>query len=318
MDQLRDFMASGAFGACISLPDEDVTNRTWKVFLCREQGQFEDAEGAVFHAELFSSIRKENVVTTREMHSKWVKAAVDAIRQNAITKVVVSRFILKEFIAKPSTIDLLVKMMKRYSNACLFYIRHPEFGEWIGASPELLLSQFNHEYTTYSLAGTQKFQHGLKSHWSEKLIKEQQLVTDFITDRIQSIHAEQIRIDGPLDYESGPLVHLRTKIQFTADREAKDIADILHPTSAVCGMPRLEAKSFIEQNETHDRGLYTGYFGWSTPHDHSIYYVALRCMQILPEGYGIYVGGGITDQSDPEEEWMETEHKSRVMLDILE
>jgi isochorismate synthase len=93
----------------------------------------------------------------------------------------------------------------------------------------------------------------------------------------------------------------------------------LHPTSAVCGMPLEAALTFLLNNEPYDRRYYTGYLGelnlGTDAQTHL--YVNLRCMEIKDQMAHIYVGGGITKDSDPELEWQETVAKSETMLHVL-
>ena len=46
-------------------------------------------------------------------------------------------------------------------------------------------------------------------------------------------------------------------------------------------------------------------------------YVNLRCMKLTAGIASIFVGGGITKDSIPEQEWQETIAKSKTMLGIL-
>ena len=100
---------------------------------------------------------------------------------------------------------------------------------------------------------------------------------------------------------------------YTADRmtrrigeieefELKNLLNTLHPTPAVCGLPKEAAKSFILQNEKYDRTFYTGFL--SEINDNSVTkpFVNLRCVEIDKKLAEIYVGGGVTEQSDPEKE----------------
>jgi isochorismate synthase len=46
-------------------------------------------------------------------------------------------------------------------------------------------------------------------------------------------------------------------------------------------------------------------------------FVNLRCMKITPDYISLYVGGGITLDSDPAEEWNETRLKALSLLKIM-
>ncbi len=41
-------------------------------------------------------------------------------------------------------------------------------------------------------------------------------------------------------------------------------------------------------------------------------------MQVFPEKYALYVGGGITCDSEMEKEWKETEAKAQTLLSVIE
>ena len=136
--------------------------------------------------------------------------------------------------------------------------------------------------------------------------------------------------------KAGNLLHLCNDIKgFLPDGNSlKDLIEKLHPTAAVCGLPRKEVRDFILKEEGYDRSFYTGFLGElhhkdddeSSEQEHSRslesnLFVNLRCMQLLegqnPEAI-IYVGGGITLESDPLEEWKETVHKSLIMKSVIE
>ena len=112
----------------------------------------------------------------------------------------------------------------------------------------------------------------------------------------------------------------------------------LHPTPAVCGLPKELAKDFILRNEKHKRQYYTGFLGelnfkeeiirpstrknqenraYRTLKNRTSLYVNLRCMEIRGNRVSIFVGGGITKESVPEMEWEETKDKTRTMLNII-
>lgn len=314
---VKEWVESSAYGALLMLPSLTEHPREIKLFVENESGELRDESGAVFYAECFPDLQKVNLVTSQTDHRTWVREAVDQIQKGLLNKVVVSRYLEKEYPASLSKFQLIQDISLRYTSACVFYIRHQDFGEWIGATPELLLSGSVGKYKTMALAGTQKLRTGVVPEWNMKLREEQQLVTDFILQQLAESNAWNIQIDGPHDHIAGPLVHLRSNICFESKNGIHQLAAKLHPTSAVCGVPRERAIEFIQQHESHQRGLYTGYFGFSTDEDSGEFYVALRCMQIKSNQCGIYVGGGITSASDPEEEWIETENKSRVMLDLI-
>ena len=97
----------------------------------------------------------------------------------------------------------------------------------------------------------------------------------------------------------------------------------MHPTPAVCGLPRNNAKDFVLKNENYHRSFYTGFLGEINMEDknlnskNSSLFVNLRCMEIRNEKASIYVGGGITKDSVAKKEWEETVSKSKTMKKVL-
>jgi isochorismate synthase len=197
-----------------------------------------------------------------------------------------------------------------------------------------------HQFSMMALAGTQDYKGTLNVVWKEKEIKEQQIVTDFITKNLKPL-VKKIEVSDVKTVKAGNLVHLRTMISASLEMEDFNLNHILsnlHPTPAVCGMPKQKAKSFILKNEHYKRTFYAGYLGelnyeltvrprsgkrnienraYSIPKKCSQLYVNLRCMQIKNDKAFIYVGGGITKASNPEKEWDETVSKSKVIKRVL-
>lgn len=94
--------------------------------------------------------------------------------------------------------------------------------------------------------------------------------------------------------------------------------ELLHPTSAVCGMPKNKTKEFIVAKEQYDRELYSGYLGPVNMNNRTNIFVNLRCMQVQENFAILYAGAGITGDSDPEKEWRETEIKMDTLLQFLD
>ncbi|NBO61673.1 MAG: hypothetical protein EBU82_12015 [Flavobacteriia bacterium] len=90
----------------------------------------------------------------------------------------------------------------------------------------------------------------------------------------------------------------------------------MHPTPAVCGIPPYLAQESIKSLERHQRELYTGVIGFMNP-EQTHCYVNLRCAQIIDGMLHAYAGAGITADSDPEAEWIETENKSNTLFSLL-
>ncbi|MFS4455749.1 chorismate-binding protein [Maribacter sp. 2304DJ31-5] len=286
-----------------------------------------------------SFFQNNEIVTNppeKSFHIDLVKKGVHNIKKGRFQKIVLSRKI--NAVTKTDPIQLFRKLLKMYENAFCYLWFHPKVGMWLGATPEILLKTKGRGFTTMSLAGTQIKDNDSGPNWQDKELKEQRLVTDYIINALTD-KVNKLEIGGLESVSAGHLWHLRTKISGNYKIERlNDLIHALHPTPAVCGMPKKETREFILNTENYNRLFYTGYLGeLNFPMDqlrnrnsHNIennayktvlkcteLYVNLRCMSLLKGKASIYVGGGITADSDPEKEWEETVHKSNTMLKVL-
>ena len=253
----------------------------------------------------------------KENHTNLVAKTIDQILTNSLKKVVISRKELVK-ITDFNLLEIYKKLLQTYSNAFVYVWFHPKVGLWFGATPETLLEVEEGNFTTMSLAGTQVYKNSENVVWQSKELEEQQLVTDFIESQLKNITSD-LKINKKETTKAGDLLHLKTKVSGklnTKNSTLKALIKALHPTPAVCGLPRKKSKEFILKNENYDRNFYTGYLGEINLPNTNLF-VNLRCMEIKDNNALIYIGGGITKDSNPEKEWEETVSKSKVMKRVL-
>ncbi|RED45480.1 isochorismate synthase [Winogradskyella eximia] len=271
-------------------------------------------------------------------HIELVSKGIDNIKTKDLKKVVLSRCVTKS-LQNSNPITIFKRLFNAYKNAMVYCWFHPKVGLWIGATPELLFKVEGKRLTTISLAGTQAFKENETVNWTTKEVEEQQIVTDYITKEITPF-TKMINVSDVDTVRAGNLLHLKTRIISVIKDKAKlkSIIDALHPTPAVCGFPKVDAKDFILQHENYNREFYTGFLGelnlkqnttrntnrrnvennaYAVVKTQSNFYVNLRCMQLKASSAHIYVGGGITKDSNPEKEWEETVNKAETMLKVI-
>lgn len=253
-------------------------------------------------------------------HIKLVATAREVIKNKKASKIVVSR--KKELEMKSFKIDVLInRLFNVFSNTYRYIWYHPDTGLWCGATPEVLVKTEGLSFTTMALAGTQKVNGKRPPDWTSKEIKEQQYVTDAITTSLQRV-TSVVKISKTYDQIAGSVAHLRTDITGVLKNGKATLATIakaLHPTPAICGTPTKFSREFIRSHEGYDREYYTGYTGPVNPEDNdSQLFVNLRCLKIENSIASLYVGGGITIDSEPEMEWEETKNKMQTMLQVLQ
>lgn len=257
----------------------------------------------------------------KHYHKNLINNALKQIKTNTFKKVVLTRYI--DVPGSYDPIRLFRFLLGQGPKALCYLWHHPQIGTWAGATPENLLNFGQGRFETMALAATHAS--GPQSTWTPKEIEEQRIVTEYIT-RVLGGVSEDMTITGPETVEAGPVSHLRTRISGRAkEADLSKIIDELHPTPAVAGVPLEPSVAFIKQNEGYDREFYTGFLGeLNMPEGIGTelmrvtrLFVNLRCMQLLPQKARIYIGGGITEASDPDSEWEETVAKSRAMRDII-
>jgi isochorismate synthase len=280
-------------------------------------------------------------LTDPDEQSRYIRnvtAAVEAMQRGEFRKVVLSRVKRVRFDQAPRVTSLFDKLCARYPTAFVSAVYLPETNQvWLSATPERLVSvDQDGLFRTVSLAGTQSAfeadgtpKRPSEAMWSQKEIEEQALVNRYIIECFKKIRLREYLEEGPKTIIAGNLMHLCTS--FTVDTQqvrypqlGTVMLRLLHPTSAVCGMPRDRAFDFIQRHEAHNREFYAGFLGpvnISQPEQQagaaSNLFVHLRCMKLEGDQATLYAGAGITEDSNPEREWQETEMKCQTVLAVL-
>ncbi|WBX70551.1 isochorismate synthase [Tenacibaculum retecalamus] len=288
------------------------------ILLPKEHSLFQEEE-ALFKIDLSDENNFEPDYSSEKSHINLVEKGIKAIDENQFKKVVLSRkeeLKLTDF----NAIKTFKKLLANYPNAFTYIWFHPKVGTWLGATPETLVQIKDNNFKTMSLAGTQVFNNTTNVSWSPKEIEEQQFVTDYITDKLISICKKTVK--GTVKtIKAGNLLHLRTLISGEMNSENSTLIKKLHPTPAVCGLPLETSKAFILKNENYNRSYYTGFLGELNlkidTKNTSELFVNLRCMEIKNSSAFIFIGGGITKESNPKSEWKETIAKTKTMKKIL-
>lgn len=284
-----------------------------------------DCNGKIIeiHQEDFDQIKiscdfltEDNNNFTPETKNEYLEnldKVIEVIKNNQLPKLVYSR---RKIFTDFNKIDLkesFKNLCNAYPNAFRYIFIDGE-NSWMGAFSEVL-GKFNkqtHTFETMSLAGTLP----VSENWSEKEIEEQKPVSSYIRNILKN-YSETLEESATYDHISGNIKHLRTDFKIKIQPEDLDtIIQELHPTPAVCGIPKDFCKENIQKLEKFPRELYAGYIKTETE-ENIQYFVNLRCSKLYKNAIHLFVGGGITAQSNPEKEWIETELKSEAVLKNL-
>ena len=240
-----------------------------------------------------------------------VNHLIEKIRQGEVGKVVFSRSLLSSTGQDFDWLGAYRQILAECTHAFVYCLYIPKEGLWMGASPELLLRKKGKNVETVALAGTMQ---ASSSSWSTKNSEEQALVVRYIAEALRRSDVEEVKTEGPVSVLAGNVCHLKTFFSATLPDESKALSLLkaLHPTPAVCGYPKQTAMDLIRSTELTDRSFYSGFLG---PVDggNFDFHVNLRCMRVYADAAELFVGGGIMENSDAEDEWNETILKSKTM-----
>lgn len=261
--------------------------------------------------EVKSALQPE---TPKGSYSENFTVFHDAMLHGELDKIILSK--LKNSTSQKDSEAIFHALNSAYKNTFNYWLIHPKHGVWMGATPEKLAVVKDSTFYTTAIAGTKPVDSS--RDWTKKEIQEHQFVIDFIQDAIKTVGLNNAVQDNTVDLIAGKVMHLKTDISvdLPIDFNPEVLVNALHPTPATCGLPQNSAKELILQTEYHHRKLYTGYLGIKIKEERH-YFVNLRCMELALPKVQLYLGGGLTKDSDLEQEWIETENKGKTLLDLL-
>jgi len=266
---------------------------------------------------------------TEAEYTELVRTGVAAIEAKALVKVVSSRAARRPLPPGFDPLAAFAALCEKYPRAFVSLVSAPGVGTWLGATPEVLAEvTADGTFHTMALAATQPLTAEVTPRtaiWRQKEIEEQALVARYIVSCFKQLRLREYHETGPRTVIAGQLLHLRTDFEVNLKQVpfpslGTDMLRLLHPTSAVGGMPKVAAMEFIQAHEGYDRAYYSGFLGPVNVAAPGIarLYVNLRCLQVRADEAILYAGTGLTADSDPVREWQETEMKLQTVAAALQ
>jgi isochorismate synthase len=267
---------------------------------------------------------------TEADYKALVQAGVAAIAAGTVQKVVSSRAMRRPLPAGFDALTAFEQLNRQHPTAFVSLVSVPGAGTWLGATPEVLAEvTADGRFCTMALAGTQPLLPNVTPQnaiWRQKEIEEQALVARYVVSCFKQLRLREYHETGPRTVAAGRLLHLRTDFEVNLNEVpfpnlGTDMLRLLHPTSAVGGMPRQVALDFLHRHEGYDRAYYSGFLGPVNVAAPGVarLFVNLRCLQLRPDDRDavLYAGTGLTIDSDPTKEWRETELKLQTVGSVL-
>jgi menaquinone-specific isochorismate synthase len=256
-----------------------------------------------------------------------VRESLRVIRGGGISKAVLARTLEVELDAAVDPVDVVSHLFETNRGSYVFLFEPVPGSALVGAAPETVATLRDGVFHATAVAGSirrgdtprEQAELAAKLLASEKDRTEQRIALDDMVARLQTV-AHQIRTDPqPHVLTLARIQHLETEIRASvpAGVGILDVLRLLHPTPAVCGLPRDAAMAFLAEEEPFERGWYAGPVGFFDAEGNGIFVPALRMGVSTGSGWRLFAGAGIVDGSVPALEWEETGIKFEPVLEAL-
>jgi isochorismate synthase len=272
-----------------------------------------------------------------EEYEAGVRRALALIDDGGLRKVVLARCLELTAGQEVPVPALLRRLARANPTAHTFAVDVTASGDpatrtLVGASPELLVSRRGTEVVANPLAGSLPRVPGTSEEAeaenrrrvaalraSDKDRREHALVAAQVGE-VLGRFCPDLHVPAEPEVIGTPTMwHLSSRI--TGRLPAADptvsslaLAEALHPTPAVCGVPVPEARAVIADLEPVDRGYFTGLVGWTGPDGDGEWVVTIRSAEVSERTVRLFAGAGIVEGSQPAAELAETSAKFRTLL----
>ena len=218
-----------------------------------------------------------------------------------------------------NTLQLLQRLRRNQTGSCRFLWQRHSDDSFFGASPERLLSLRGGYLRSDALAGTASADDdGSQLLRSGKDRREHELVVETITRQLSQFGLKPWRRRQPQLARHGSLTHLHTPISANARGYSPlKLAQQLHPTPAVAGLPGKDALKWLRVLEPFERGNYAAPIGWIDSNGDAELRVAIRCGHALGHNVDLTAGAGLVLGSSADREMSEIQLKLSVLSQEL-
>ena len=152
---------------------------------------------------------------------------------------------------------------------------------------------------------------------NEKNEAENLMIVDLVRHDMSRVSRPgSIKVSKLYDIQTFGTVHQlisRVEGEMMPGTDPVDALKACFPMGSMTGAPKLRVMKEIDRLEKYRRGIYSGSIGYFTPSGDFDFNVVIRSTVIQGDTLTYPVGGAITGDSDPHEEWEETMIKARLL-----
>jgi len=259
--------------------------------------------------------------------AKMMNAALAAIEQNELEKIVLAGNRVLTFTGEINPFHLLKHILKKNGNSFHFGFQFQKGVNFIGMTPECLYQRQGEQIYTEAIAGTRR--RGGSTTEDERLadellnsdkdLREHRWVKKMIVDRLSPLCKQIEPTSNEQLLTLSHVLHLHSQFSgiLRQDVTDEDVIKALHPTPAVGGYPKKASVERIARLEAFDRGWYAAPVGW-VGRNAAEFAVAIRSALVTGETLRIFAGSGIVSGSDAEAEWEEKRTKEQNFLQLFQ
>ncbi len=273
------------------------------------------------------SHKQLKVNMSRDQFERAVERAKEYITAGDIFQVVLSK--RYDFQIIGDLIGFYRNLRKINPSPYMYFLKSGE-NQIVGSSPEMLVRVENRIVETFPIAGT-------RPHVKNP-IENRRLTEELLADpKERAEHVMLVDLGrndigkvskfGSVHLPEFMKVHQYSHVQHIVSRVVGKIKDeyncydalrAVFPAGTVSGAPKVRAMEIIEELEPTRRGPYAGAVGYFSCNGNADFAITIRTLVSNGHRAHIQVGAGIVADSDPEREWLETEHKAMALIKALE
>lgn len=268
-------------------------------------------------------------ITSNLTHEKYIEAAIKAkeyIASGDIYQVNLSQRLTTSITVPPFK---LYQQLRRINPAP--FGNYLDFGEVViaGVSPERFLKVEGKMVETRPIKGTrprgrdriEDKRLGQELLLSEKDRAELMMIVDLLRNDLGRVcKYGSVAVKNIRRLESYPTVfHTVATIcgELSLGHDRFDLIKACFPGGSITGAPKIRAMEIIDELEPNKRHIYTGCIGYMSFSGSMDLNIVIRTFLIKDNQVYFHVGGGIVADSLPEDEYMETLHKGKALIESL-
>ena len=279
-------------------------------------------------SDSFESFHASEVIPNmnKEEFSSIVNKAKQYIHEGDIFQVVLSRKFA--FDVKGDNLALYRNLRNLNPSPYMYHLKQNN-KIIIGASPEMLVRITNDKVETFPIAGTRKITSDEDQNkklaeellHDEKEIAEHTMLVDLGRNDIGkvcqygTVHPESLMKIKRFSHVQHIVTHVMGNL--ASGKDMFDAFQAVFPAGTVSGAPKVRAMEIIDELEVESRGPYAGAVGYFSYNGCCDFAIAIRSIFIQENKGFVQSGAGIVSDSVAENEFKETEHKARAMLQAL-